>query len=114
MKQNIFPAYKPEEVLERVKEYWDFVKGFPIPKKKIRCPVCGSEDIQARNWQFVYKDSGGCKYRCNVSFKCTVCSNVWTHGVVVPKEIFKMHVKDNPHKAKLYHWREVRKILEVV
>lgn len=116
MTQNLFPAYPCEEVLKRVARMWTIGEDdlFPLPKFVVRCPVCGSTDIQARNWQFAYRDAGGCRYRCNVSFKCTVCSNVWTHGVVIPERMFRKHVRDNPHRTRLYHWREVRKILEEV
>jgi len=112
--QNIFPAYSEEEVLNRVSKAWTIEEGdvFPLPKFVVECPVCKSVDIQARNWQFTLKDSGGNKYRCNVSFKCTQCSAVWTHGVVIPEIMFRKHVKGNIHQTKLYHWREVKKLLE--
>ena len=104
MKQNIFPAYK--NVIDRVKGKWKLCY-FPLPKFTIKCPVCGSEDIQARNWQFVYRDVGGHKYRCNVSFKCTVCSFVFTFGLVIPEKLYKMHL--DTVGSKIYHWREVKK-----
>jgi len=111
--QNIFPAYSEREVLEKVSKAWTISDEdlFPLPKFIVRCPVCESEDIQARNWQFTFKDSGGAKYRCNVSFKCCNCSSVWTHGVVIPEEMFRKHVRGNIHQTKLYHWREVRELL---
>ena len=114
MKQNIFPAFSEKEVLERVKRAWDLSTDFPIPKFRIICPICKSEAIQARNWQFQYRDVGGCKYRCNVSFKCTQCSHAWVHGVVIPEELFRKHVRGNVHQTKLYHWREVKKMLEIL
>ena len=130
--QNIFPAYPPEEVVERVKERWDLSGDFPLPKAPILCPHCFAEKfseaitegkdlksaveeareyashVQARCWQFVYKDSGGAKYRCNVCFKCTRCSLAWTYGIVIPKEMFDKHRTGIDHQAKMYHWREVQ------
>ena len=110
--KSLFPSYKEEEVIRRVKQAWDLSLDFPMPKFDLRCPVCGSFDIQARNWQFVFKDSGGCKYRCNVSLKCTYCSAVWIHGIVIPEELFRRHVKENEHQTRLYHWREVKEWLQ--
>ena len=110
--QNLFPALTEDEVLERVEESWDLSGDFPMPKFAVKCPVCGSEEIQARLWQFTHKDSGGAKYRCNVSFKCTRCSAVWMHGVVIPEEMFRKHVKENENQAKMYHWREVKEMVK--
>ena len=130
--QNIFPEYSPEEVVERVKARWDLSGDFPMPKAPVLCPHCFAEkfteliaqgaplwkasrrareyasDVQGRLWQFVYKDSGGAKYRCNVSFKCTRCSMTWAYGIVIPKEMFDKHRTGNGNQAKMYHWREVR------
>lgn len=101
----------PEEVEKRVNEMWTFEK-FPRPKFEIKCPICGSTEVMIRQWSFDYKDSGGAKYRCNVSMKCTVCSCVLpTFGLVIPEELFKQHVT-HKYRARIYHWREVKKILE--
>jgi len=110
--QDIFPGYDEAEVLRRVAERWTIGDDdlFPLPKFEIRCPVCGSADVQARNWQFVYRDAGGAKYRCNVSFKCTVCSHVMTSGVVVPERMYKKHLSSPG--SKLYHWRDAKAKLE--
>ena len=108
--KNIFPSFDPETVLKRVQEKWDLSGDFPLPKWDIRCPVCGSPHVQARNWQFAYQYNSPTKYRCNVSFKCTECSAVWIHGVVITEEMFRKHVKiDN--KPVYYPWREVKEKL---
>lgn len=111
MVQDLFPALGEDEVLRRVAERWTIGEDdeFPLPKFEIRCPVCGSAEVQARNWQFVYRDAGGAKHRCNVSVKCTVCSHVMTFGVVIPERMYKKHLSSVG--SKIYHWREVRERL---
>jgi hypothetical protein len=42
-------------------------------------------------------------YRCDVVMKCTVCSAVWIHGVVVPEEMAKPRIR-----AGGWTWREMR------
>jgi len=111
MKQNLFLALPCDEVLRRVKKKWEFIKGFPFPKFIVRCPECGSTEIQARFWHFHYRNKGGCKYRCDVGFKCTVCSLAWVHGVAIPEEEYKKRMPPNQISI-TYHWREVKKILE--
>ncbi len=109
--KKYFPSLSKKEVMERVNSFWDFSKGFPFPKTNLSCPVCGHDVLQVRNWGFAFKDSGGCKYRCNVSFKCTRCSFVWVHGVVIPKDVFDKFVPKGQY-GKSYHWREVKEMID--
>ena len=117
MARNVFPSLSKEEILKRAEEAWDLSGDFPIPKDIIRCPVCGSKEIQARYWLF--HPSGNpdsrVKYRCDVSFKCTRCSAVWVHGVAIPEELYKKHISEPGKQSSMrYSWREVKKILEQV
>ena len=98
------------KVINRVKEKWEWPTGFPIPNFDIKCPVCGSTELLIRDWGFFIRREGNHKYRCDVSFKCTCCSNVWAHGVVIPEELYHLHCVDN--KGRHYLWREVKEIME--
>ena len=114
MVRNVFPPLSKEEILNRVEEAWDLSGDFPLPKVPIKCPVCGSGEIQARNWIFhLARDPSISRvpYRCDVSFKCTRCSAVWVHGIAIPEKIYRKHVKTG-EKQRGYYWREVKKILE--
>ena len=116
MAHNIFPPLSKEEILKRVEDAWDLSGDFPMPKDAIRCPVCGSKEIQARSWSFFPSPDPNSRipYRCDISFKCTRCSAVWIHGVAIPKEMYKKHASLEPGKraSVRYSWREVKKILE--
>lgn len=103
-----------EEVLNRVSEYWDLSKPIPIPKFRLRCPICGAddEDIILRFANIVQREvPSENRYRSNVSFKCTRCSFTWVHGVVIPEEMARRHGIEGA-KAKSFHWREIREMLE--
>lgn len=97
--------FTKKEVLERVKRFWELTGPFPIPKQPVLCPVCRSDETMIKNCGFFKRKPED--YRCDVTFKCTVCSNVWTHGVVVPKE---MSEKMNGS----WDWKGMRKHLKGV
>ena len=113
---NVFPPLSKDQILKRVEESWDLSGDFPMPKDIIKCPVCGSKEIQARFWAFHLSSDPHSRvpYRCDVSFKCTRCSAIWIHGIAIPEEMYKKHASLEPGKqaSKLYRWREVKKILE--
>ena len=117
MTRDVFPPLSKEEILKRVEETWDLSGDFPLPKDTIRCPVCGSEEIQVRDWIFHLSADPSVSrvpYRCDVNFKCTRCSAIWTHGIAIPEEMYKKHASLEPgkHASVRYSWREVKKILE--
>jgi len=100
----------PEEILRRVSEYWDLSGKFPLTKSNVECPVCraSGDDVIIRLIGFTVRNAGGMPYRANVSFKCTRCSAVWVHGVVIPEKMAKLHgLPKRPSKN--YHWREILK-----
>jgi hypothetical protein len=108
--QNFFPTFTTEEILERVNRHWDLTYSLPIPKFDLECWVCKSNDILLRQWTFHDRAKRtGSKYgcRCDASFKCTECSLVWVHGVLVPKEMF-----DKYKDKRLVTWRKGKEILE--
>lgn len=83
--------YYPElhEVYERVRRAWMWRSGVPYLKHPhVHCPACGSREFVYRNWRFHLRPKRGhrSQHRCDVYFKCTSCSMVWIHGVVVPPE----------------------------
>ena len=101
---DLFPSYSPEEVFERVRRVWDIDSPYPMPKRELHCPVCQEGEWQIRFWRFFERSMGGAKYRCDISMKCTICSNVTLFGIPVPKETFEMQAeRDEP-----IHWREVK------
>lgn len=96
-----------DNVLDRVRESWDLDRELPVPKFDLQCPICNCGQIQLRQYSFHYRHKTGSRnpYRCDVSFKCTQCSLVWTHGVVVPEAMYKRHENE------MIHWREAKEIL---
>lgn len=96
-------------------EFWN-IEPIPHPKHDVACPVCkrgttrfGTVIIRAWNYH-----ARGTRHankerdkRCDVSFKCTVCSYVWTHGIVVPEA----HFKRMADGKRGYHFREGRALL---
>lgn len=107
---NIFPSLTPEQIQHNIEQHWDMTRELPYPKFDITCN-CGAkasnDEIQARQWSFHHRHGTGSSnpYRCDISFKCTKCSRVWTYGVVVPEEMWRKHAN------KRYHWREAKEIL---
>lgn len=88
------------EIEYRVDSMWEFTP-FPVPKWVIQCPVCRSCEVFIKQCSFFKRKEND--YRCDVTFKCTNCSYVWTHGVVVPREIAKPMIRPNG-----WSWREMR------
>ena len=116
MVRNVFPPLSKEKILKRVEKAWDLSGDFPLPKGIIKCPVCGSEEIQVRYWAFHPSADPNSRvpYRYDVSFKCTRCSAIWTHGIAIPERMYKKHASLRPgeHASIRYPWRKVKKILE--
>jgi hypothetical protein len=107
---KFFPTFTTEEILERVNKYWDLSCSLPFPKFDLGCSVCKSDEILLRQWLFHDRSKRtGSKhgYRCDVSFKCTQCSFVWVHGILVPKEMFEKY-----RDKRMVTWRKVKEILE--
>jgi hypothetical protein len=105
---NLFPQFDAQTVQMRVEQYWDLSDKVPIPKFQPTCAVCGSDEILLKSWSFHQRKTGSHNpYRCDVRFKCTVCSYVWFHGVAVPREMYLnnqpnlvVHYKDYLREAK--------------
>ena len=108
--------YTPDEVLKRVHRFWDLSGPFPVPRVRVCCPVCGFADVMIKQCKFFVKRPS-MKYRCDVMFKCTVCSAVWAHGLVVPKEMAQARLGGGAQvithtEGKTYFWRDMRKIVD--
>ena len=118
MTQNLFPALDKDETLKRVREAWDLSGDFPVPKFTVRCPICGSEEVQARYWSFHDANKHyhhAVPYRCDISFKCTRCSAIWEHGIPIPEAVYRRHIPEPLHYiTKTYRWREVKEKLNQV
>jgi hypothetical protein len=90
------------DVFTRIDQRWEFIDGFPLPKWNVQCPCCREEDVQIHSFGFNRRGESPHPFRCNVGFKCRVCSMVWTLGVVV---------KSQTERVGQYDWRKARKIL---
>lgn len=105
---DVFPAYPAEEIEKRVERAWRFIGGWiPCPRFRLVCPVCRSEDVQLSRVGFGLRDNSPTRYRVDVSFKCTVCSAFWTHGVPINKEVY-----DRAGGSRVVHWREIKEALD--
>ena len=109
---NAYSTEDQEDVLARVREKWDLSGPLPLPKWDITCPMCQAKMseglIQGRMWNLHERNTGGTvSGRCDVGFKCRVCSFVMTFGVLIPKEICDQRRTKSGH-----HWREVLAIFK--
>ena len=109
--KSLFPTITREEKWDRINAAWDLSRAFPVPKFQLTCPVCKGEEILYKGAKYHRRGSVSPRdpYRCDAKFKCCTCSNVWTHGVVVPKEMIDRHgfsINRN------YHYTQVRDALE--
>ena len=72
----------------------------PIPKGKIVCPICGSNEVYFKECH-AFKHWVGGQYRVDIHVKCSKCGYVMTFGVHLSEKEF-----DKIEKKKL-HWSEV-------
>jgi hypothetical protein len=81
------------EVYVAVNKYWEWKEGVPIVRGEIECPVCTGYGIY-REWRYHKRPEREHRsiYRCDVHLKCTYCSHVWVHGVVIPPEHLNMEL----------------------
>ena len=103
-----------QEIFNRVEKIWDLSGPFPLPYKLFLCPVCRANETIIKQCQF-FKRSGH-NFRCDVAFKCTVCSAVWPHGVKVPEKMAAKGMKKSTLNVThltgpLYTWREMKEII---
>lgn len=114
-----------EDVHDRVQENWHFVMDtFPVPDFDLRCPVCHTEaehhigptppvpkgNIQLSNISYGVRNDSAHPYRADVSFKCTRCSYFWTHGVVIPADVYRNATGTQDKKT--WRWREVKQAIK--
>jgi len=103
-----------EQIWDRVERHWIMRNGpyiqprFPV----IRCPVCPRHDEPpfVQSWTFFRRSDPRHRMpvRIDVVLKCTLCSNVWVHGVAAPATWWEENVQpeicpegDGPVKI---HW----------
>jgi hypothetical protein len=88
--------------LEKQKENWEYTGDWRIPlipKFKIRCAVCGNEDVRFKEYYphlREYKVTGK-QPRIDMTYKCCNCAYVWKHGV---------HITED------YYWKIIEKMQE--
>lgn len=102
-----FPKVTKESEQTAVSRMWDLSGSVPLPEFEITCPACSHDEILPKHFVFSIKNNSypHNPHRCNVFMKCTRCSMVWEHRLVVPES---MH----PGRRKVILWREVKKELE--
>ena len=73
--------------------FWDLSSDLiPLPKRKMRCPICGCDVIWFKSVSVVRRPTG---YRADVSVKCNDCGLVQTFGV---------HITDEEYRRFIEHW----------
>jgi len=85
-----FPNFNGKSVLKMVQKHWDFSHSVPLPKFELHCPICGHDEILLKHWVYFLRKNprSANPHRCDVYMKCTACSAVWQHGLVVPEDIY--------------------------
>jgi hypothetical protein len=74
------------DLLERVRKRWDIDREWPEPKWSVLCPCCWEHEVMIRRWKYHESRLSPQPWRCDVMFKCRVCSMTWACGVPVPEE----------------------------
>lgn len=93
---------------DRMAEMWDMSGPVPLPKFDPECPICHSTQILLKEALFHTRAKvSSHKFRCDIKFKCTTCSFVWKHGLVVPDEMAKQHTMN-----RMIHFREIQKLFK--
>jgi hypothetical protein len=100
-------SYTQDEIEQKVDAFWRFTKGFPIPRKRLSCPVCGSQETIIKSFRYFKKNGPATiKHRCDVVVKCTVCSATWAHGVPISEEVFDGKIIKHKNKnSRTFTWR---------
>ena len=109
--RRLFPDLQPDEVHALVREAWDVDGPLPVPRFDVLCLCSGvlsRREVLVRHWRFHHRGGGSIGERCDMSFKCTLCSHVWVYGIVVPSE---MHGRWRPI-PRMVGWREGRDAIE--
>ena len=94
---------KPENVLDQCNTAWDFSERIPTPKIPLFCGFCKGDKLLIREVSFNKKKNSPSIYRCNVSMKCAICSNVTIFGVVITKEYWENRLIDPSGEPRLSH-----------
>ncbi|TYP92071.1 hypothetical protein LX73_2317 [Fodinibius salinus] len=102
-----FPEFTPEEVQERINKMWDMSGPVPLPKFDLQCGFCGHEEVLIKHLRYHMrnKNRSSNPHRCDVGMKCTLCSAVWQHGLVVPEE-------KHPGRDRIYGWRWIKEQMQ--
>lgn len=104
-------------VFENVEQFWDLSWIVPVPRSlnAVVCPGCRSKSPLIRKWQFHEKPGNTIRHRCDVSWKCRICSLAFVHGVVIHEAMW-VHAMRAPWgvprpNGKLVTPQDVKKIL---
>jgi len=101
---------KPETGQKACEDNWDLSELIPIPKFPVKCPFCGSRKMLIRNVTAHQRIDSPTKWRVIVSFKCTICSHITTHGVVVTKDYVDKMSSHHPDGVPNFSHRQLRQM----
>lgn len=81
----------PTEVFERVCKVWDLSGDVPVPREEYHpfCPACTGERNILKAWQLHHKETATWPWRCDVIFKCTICSYHFLFGVPITERMWQ-------------------------
>jgi hypothetical protein len=81
---------------------WDF-DPIPLPKGDwMKCPVCRAGECIPKQFLFhVAQPGASLPYRCDATFKCRDCAAVWSHGIVVPGEVYDRFPNKNIERPQI-------------
>jgi hypothetical protein len=102
-----------------IDKHWDQTTIFPVPKFKVRCPQCETDlpqNIILKNWSYFQKTDNrvaGRHHRCDVYFKCMLCSYVFWFGVNITEETWLAADGQEGSQA-LWSFRDALKYLDNV
>ena len=112
---NIFPdsTVDQEDALLSRMATWDMVAGFPVPRFPFFCG-CGRAEVKLLSYNFLVsdkKENTDSLHRCCINMQCFDCSALHDFRVVLTKDEFDR--MSDGLTARLYRWREVKRLIKV-
>lgn len=105
--ESVFPDFTTEETMERIHAMWNMSGPVPLPKFELHCPVCHSKEVLLKGALFHTRHKVSSNpFRCDIKFKCIICSFTWQHGLVVPREMAIQHDLN-----RTIHFRELKRAI---
>jgi hypothetical protein len=101
-----FPDFTEKDVQKQISRMWDMSGPVPVPKFNPDCPYCAHDEVLLKHARFHLRNNKRSQnpHRCDIGMKCTACSAVWQHGLVIPEDMF-------PGKQ-IWGWQKMKEELE--